>query len=293
MLCDRRRSDEADRPHVRVLEQSVHRDLVAVHDVEHARRETRVVEELGDQGGRRRIPLRGLEHEGVPAGDRDREHPQRHHGRKVEGGDAGDDAEGTAYGVDVHPGRGLLVVAALQVLGEPARELDVLQAPGDLAPGVAQHLAVLGGELPGDVVRVLLDQVAVLEHQLRTLRDARVPPSREGSQRRRHRGIDLLDRREQDLTGLSPRRGVEDRGAAARRARHGMAVDDMGDLLHGSWGDRLHGEPRVPGRIRCQCAEPKVPNVIGSSTPYDPMRIGSPPKKRRKPRERTKPVLDP
>src|SRR5215510_12859324 len=47
--------------------------------------------------------LGDLEYEGVAAGERDREHPHRHHGGEVEGRNAGDDTERLAdrIGIDV------------------------------------------------------------------------------------------------------------------------------------------------------------------------------------------------
>ena len=41
----------------------------------------------------------------------------------------------------------------------PARELEVLEAAGDLAQRVGGDLAVLGGEERGDLVAVLVDEV--------------------------------------------------------------------------------------------------------------------------------------
>ena len=91
---DRRAADEADRGNIRVLDQAIDRDLVAVHDVEHAGGQARFGEELGAEHRDRGIALAGLEHEGVPAGDGHRVHPHRHHRREVERRDASDDADG-------------------------------------------------------------------------------------------------------------------------------------------------------------------------------------------------------
>ena len=73
----RRGAHEADRADVGVLEDPVHRDLVAVHDVEHAVGQPRVVEDLGDQHAGARVALGRLEHDGVAARDGVRDHPQR------------------------------------------------------------------------------------------------------------------------------------------------------------------------------------------------------------------------
>ncbi len=91
---DRGRSHERDRRDVRMPEQGVHRLLVALDDVEHGR-----------PAGRPSFSARAIHNaaEGsfsdgfnttvLPHGERDREEPQRHHGRKVERADDPDDAE--------------------------------------------------------------------------------------------------------------------------------------------------------------------------------------------------------
>ena len=98
---DRRGSDERHRLHVGVLEQPVDRDLVAVHDVEHAGGQPGFRPQLREPVGGRRILLARLEDHRVPGGDRDREEPARHHRREVERADDRDDAERLADGVHV------------------------------------------------------------------------------------------------------------------------------------------------------------------------------------------------
>jgi hypothetical protein len=75
VLRDRRRADEADRGDVGVLEDAVHRHLVAVDDVVDALRQPGLLEQLRDQVRRRRVALGRLQHEAVAARDRDRVHP--------------------------------------------------------------------------------------------------------------------------------------------------------------------------------------------------------------------------
>ena len=48
----------------------------------------------------------------------------------------------------------------------PVRELEVLEAARDLAQRVARDLAVLRGEVRGDLGAVLVDQVPDAEHDL-------------------------------------------------------------------------------------------------------------------------------
>ena len=62
-------------------------------------------------------------------------------------------------------GRDLGAVRALEEVRDAARELDALEAPRDLAPGVVEHLAVLGGDQRGQVVATSVDQLAQSEHR--------------------------------------------------------------------------------------------------------------------------------
>ena len=142
------------------VEQRVDRDGVTVDDVEHAVGHAGLAGQLGEEERGRRVPLGGLEHEGVAAGDGVGQHPERDHHREVERRDAGDDAQRLEHGVDVHAGGHLGRVRALEQVRDAAGELDVLEPARHLAGGVAQHLAVLGRDGGGQVGRGPADQVA-------------------------------------------------------------------------------------------------------------------------------------
>ena len=129
------------------------------------------------------------------------EHPHRDHRREVERRDPGDDAERLADLVDVDAARDLLAEAALQQVRDAGRELEVLEAAGDLAERVRGHLAVLGGQERGDVGPVLVDEVADPEQDLGPLRERRRPPGGERLRRGANGRVDLLGRREVDLAG--------------------------------------------------------------------------------------------
>ena len=85
-------ADEAHRLDVRVVEDRVDRLLVAVDDVQHARRARPAsMHQLGQAHRHARGPARdGLRMKVLPHGDGDAEHPHRDHRREVERGDAGD-----------------------------------------------------------------------------------------------------------------------------------------------------------------------------------------------------------
>ena len=222
---------------------------------------------------RRGILLGGLEDEGVAAGERDRRHPQRHHGREVERRDAGDDAERHPERVRVDPRGDLRGRLALEQVPHAAGELDDLKPARHLAAGVGEHLAVLAGDEAGEVVAAGVDELPEREHDLRAARERCAAPLGGG----RRRGVDgAVDRSrvgERDARrpprpwrSRSPPRGARRRprllarrssGPAASLARSCSCVQDA-TLL-----ERAHErglvEPRValgqPALRRAAAAE--------------------------------------
>ena len=229
VLRDRRRADEAHRLHVRMREQRVDRLLVAVDHVEHAVGQAGFLEQRGEDQRRRRIALRGLQDERVAADERHREHPQRHHRRKVERRDAGDHAERLAQRVGVDAGADVVGELALQELRRAARVLDDLDAARELAGGIREHLAVLAGNDGDDLVGALLEQRLEAEH------DARAGQRRRGrpAGKRRLRGFDGASDfgagRERNAAAERAGRGREDVAEAAGRARRALAADPVGE----------------------------------------------------------------
>ena len=251
VLGDRGRADERDRRDVRMVEQRVNRDLVPVHDVEDAVGQSRFGVELGDQIGHARVALGGLEHERVPRRDRDRVHPHRDHDREVERRDPGAHAQRLAERVQVDPGRDLLGEFALGELRDPASELDDLHAAHDFAARVVERLAVLGGDDPRELVGVLVDQLAELEHHARAPGHGHVAPLRERRLGRLDGRVDVGGLGEQHLSLLAAGgRVVDGRGAARAAGRSGAAYA----VRNGFELNGAHGVLTVSGvfrKVRC------------------------------------------
>ena len=161
---NRGRADKADRLDARIGEQRIDRLLVAVDHIEDAGGQARLEEQLGNPHRHRRIALGRLEDEGIAAGDRGRALPQRDHRREIERGDAGDDAERLAERIKVDAGAGVVAEFALHQMRDAAGEFDHLEAALDVALGVDEGLAVLGGQQPRQVVVFGLHQLQELEH---------------------------------------------------------------------------------------------------------------------------------
>ncbi len=242
---DRGRADEGDRLDVRVLQETVHGHLVAVHDVEDTVRQAGLGEQFGDPVRGRRVLLARLEHEGVAARDGDGEHPHRHHRREVERRDAGDHAERLPDRGHVHTGGDLRRQLALQLDGDPAGKVDDLQAARDLAERVGVHLAVLGGDQRGDLVAVRVQQRPELEEDRGPLGQRGLTPGQVRLLGGGDRGVHLVDGGEGDLGGDLSRRRVRHRPVRARGAFGGLAADPVVDdvrhdreLLH-RWRRRV------------------------------------------------------
>ena len=226
---DRGAPHEADRSDIRVLQDGIDRDLVAVDDIEDAVRDARLVKQIGHEVGGRWVLLGRLEDERVARREGRREHPHRDHRREIERGDAGHDAKRLADLVDIHAGAHLLAETALEQVRDPGREFEVLDATGDLAQRVRRDLAVLGGQMRRELVTAGVHEVPDPEHDLRALRQRRGTPGRERRLGRGDRGPDLVDRGEIDRLRLRAGGRIEDRAFAPGRPGDDPAIDPVAD----------------------------------------------------------------
>lgn len=185
------RADEADRLDVRMGEQRIHLLGAAVHHRENAPGGPCLHEQLGQAHGSEGILLRGLEHEAVTAGHRQREHPERDHGREVEGGDADAHPEGLHPGVAVHPARHVAHGLPQGLARDGAGLLHHLDAAPHVPPGVRQVLAGLLGQQGRQLVVVHLQEVLVVEHHPGPLGGWHLPPRQIGIVGGTYRVLDL------------------------------------------------------------------------------------------------------
>ncbi len=214
---DRRGADETDRRDVRMFQQRIDRRLVAVDDVEDAVRQARLVQQFREAHRRRRIALGGLQHEGVAAGERHREHPHRHHDREIERRDARRDAQRLAQAEHVDAGADVVAEFPLQQVRCTAGELDDFEAAGHFAARITDGLAVLARQQARQLVGVLLDQFLEARQDARAAQRRGCRPGRERRGRGAHRGIDIGALGERHAGDHAAGSRVEDLGRAGCR----------------------------------------------------------------------------
>ena len=232
---DRRGADEADRGDVRVLEQAVDGDLVALHDVEAAGREPglwRAVRRgTSDTDGSFSLGLStnvlpqasalANIHIGTIAG-------------KLNGVMPATTPSGWRIEYTSMPLAACSEYSPLISCGMPHAN-SMFSSPRATSPSASvSTLPCSAVSIDGDLLAVRVDQFAQPEHHLGALRQRRGPPRRERRLRGRDRGVDLVGRREIDRSRLlTGRRVVDDRRAAGRRLDD-LAVDPVTDSFIGS-----------------------------------------------------------
>src|SRR5687768_6716765 len=160
-----------------MVEEGVDGFARAIDEVEHAGGEAGFVDELEDLGEGDGDLLGRLDDEGVAAGDGVGEEPEGDHRGEVERADGGEDAQRGADGplVDTSSSAVLEAVAHHEG-GDAAGDLDVLDGAAHLAAGVIESLSVVLGDRAGDLIEVLLEELAEGEEIADTLDGWGAPP---------------------------------------------------------------------------------------------------------------------
>ncbi len=233
-------------------QQCVHRVLAALHNIEYAIGQAGLLEQVGDHQARARIALGGLEHEGIAACQRDREHPHRHHHREVEWRDAGHHAQRLAQVPVVDAAADVVGKVSLEQVRDATGELHHLDAARDFALGIGEHLAVLARDGGGQGIVVLVEQLLELEQDARTLERRGLGPGRRGGVRGGHGRIHLGLAAQQHLRGHGAGGGVEHIGAARGRAGITLSADVVAEHGSGHGGINRSVHLRLPlaGRYR-------------------------------------------
>ncbi len=180
-------------------------------EVDHSRWDPRLEEQADEQLRRPGDPFGRFEDERVPAGDRQRGHPERDHRGEVERGDARHDPDRLVAHRGVDVARDVGKVSSLEQGGRAGRELGRLQAPADGPPRLLERLAVLLGDPRCQDLEVRLQEATEPPEEAGPVGGGRRAPSGPRGPRRGH-GV-------ADLAGAGERDPAED--PAVRRIRDG------------------------------------------------------------------------
>ena len=195
-----------------------------MHHVEDAVREARLLQEISHQHRSRRHFLRRFQYECVAACQRHREHPQRHHHRKIERRNARAHAQRLAHRVAIDAGADLFAVLAFDQMRYTHRELDYFNAALHRAGGIRQRLAMLGRDQARELILVGVEQLAKAHQDARAAQCRRIAPSRKRALRCLHRRIDIGRVAERHALGDLPGRRVGDVARARARCWFVFAV---------------------------------------------------------------------
>ena len=232
------RTGEGDDRDVRMADERASGGLAeAVHDVDDARRATRVGQDLDEALGEQRRVLRGLQHDGVAADERRSELPGRDGDRKVPRRDRADDA-------DRHPhahhelvpelGRRRLAVHAASLACHVEAHVDRLL---DVAAGLRLDLAHLVRHQVGQLGLALGEEGGEAVQHLRALGSRSQAPLVVGRARGRDGAVDVfgpgLRKRAEHLAG---------RGTQALERLPGGGIDPLAadEVLEGLRLGRRH-----------------------------------------------------
>ncbi len=132
--------------------------------------------------------------------------------------------------VAVDPGADVLGDFPFEQMRCAGRELDHLDAARDLALGIREHLAVLGGDHRGDPLLALLEESQKAVEHAGAAQGRGRRPLRERRARRADRLGHLLGAGERHPARLLAGRRIEDRCRAPAPAGNQPAIDEMLDL---------------------------------------------------------------
>jgi hypothetical protein len=192
MLGHRAGTDHAHRLDVRMGHDFLGDAAGAVNDIEHAGRGAAGRKQLGQTDGGQRRPLGRFEHERIAAGHGHRNHPQRNHDGKVEGGESRHHAQRLPDHLTVNARGDILQHRAHAVRGDAGGKLDDLDAALHVAGGFAQGLAVIQNDQLDQFAAMFFEFLLKAEQHPRSLHDRRTAPDGEGLARAGHGVLDFV-----------------------------------------------------------------------------------------------------
>src|SRR5579862_7345307 len=141
VLGDGRGTYETDRRRFRTIQQGIDCDAISVDDVEDTGGKPSFGQQLRQSHAAARVLLGGLEDKRVTTGDRNGEHPQWNHDRKIKRCDADTHADRLSQRPAVNIGTDAIRKLAFEQMRNATRKLDYFHAASDFAACIREHLA--------------------------------------------------------------------------------------------------------------------------------------------------------
>ncbi len=218
-FADLSRASESDLVDPRVRHKGCARFARTGDDVDHARRQARLLENLREMQGRDRGGLGRLQHHRVPAGQRRGDFPCSHEERKIPRDHLRRDAERS--GLPAGEGVFELVGPAgvMEKMRRDERQVEIA--------ALADRLAAVNRLEYGELARLFLEKPRDAEEVFAALRRIhRTPRLFEGAARAFHRRIEVGLARLGDQGVPPARRGIDRGEEFARLRRDELAVDE-------------------------------------------------------------------
>ena len=130
----------------------------AMYQLNHARRKSRLHQQLDHPRRRHRHPFRRFEDERIPRRNGERIHPQRHHRRKIKRRDPCAHPDRLSNRPAIDPLRHIVHRVAHHQRRHPARNFHHLDAALHLGHRIFEHLAVFASQNRSDFPHVLLEK---------------------------------------------------------------------------------------------------------------------------------------
>ena len=175
-----------------MLQQRVHRCLVAVDQVQHARGQLQRFHQLEGALHRQRNFFRRLQNESISAGDRVGQKPEGNHRRKIERRDRRRHSQRLPNHHLVNAGRHVLQVVSLHQRGNPAGDFHVLNRAPQFRARFAHRLPVFLRADLRQFLDVVFQQLLQLEQILNAVFGRRAAPRRISGSRGSHCGAHVF-----------------------------------------------------------------------------------------------------
>ncbi len=230
VLRNRGRANEGNTLNDVVVQQRVNRFVFAVHNLKNPFGQAGFDKQFGQHHRNGRVALGGFQHNRVAAGQRWRNVPKRHHGRKVERHDRADNTQWLTHGIHIDAGARTYGVFAFQKFGSTNAIFHNFQTALNVAFGIGNGFTMFAAKGFGQFIHVTVQQANHGHHYAATHLWVLCTPRGLCSSSSFDRCVHFGGRGQIDFILNFAGGGVHDVALLARGAFDHLAVDKMSDI---------------------------------------------------------------